>query len=460
MKRFSLLLLLTVILFACDKTEVPEVDGPSLLVGIWSIASVQPVFSEDTDLSSASVDPMDLNGTLIFRENATGFWLGGIDFINCEQDDFTWMLNDSLDEIYFISMDQLSKGVVRVMEKDSIVFDYWHWCNRVGIQDVLYFRITAVRHGVSVPVMKTAVVIDITDESAVCGGTLTTDAGSPVTTRGVCWSTHESPTLSDFKTTDGDASGSFVSTITGLAPGTIYYLRAYATNSNGTGYGNTRTFTTHESGYRGSITDPRDGTPYQTVRIGDREWMAENLRYLPEVTEPGTGSSTEPCYYVYGYEGTDVVAAKSHENYATYGVLYNWPAAMDVAGTGNPGGVQGICPPGWHLPDDAEWEELITLLGGGSVAGGKLKESGTTHWSDPNAGATNESGFTARPAGIRGYGAGRGFSRIGTNAVWWSATESMDSEAWGRNMGYAHSGVARIDYAKDLGLSVRCLRDE
>ena len=116
------------------------------------------------------------------------------------------------------------------------------------------------------------------------------------------------------------------------------------------------------------FTDARDGTHYDAVKIGNQVWMAENLKYLPSVVGPATGSETAAYYYVYDYDGTDVMAAKATANYTTYGVLYNWPAAMNA------------CPTGWHLPSDAEWTELTDYLGGSGVAGGKLKEIGTTHW--------------------------------------------------------------------------------
>ncbi|HOR60830.1 MAG TPA: FISUMP domain-containing protein, partial [Bacteroidales bacterium] len=158
-----------------------------------------------------------------------------------------------------------------------------------------------------------------------------------------------------------------------------------------------------------TFTDPRDNYTYQTVQIGSQTWMAENLKYLPSVVGPGTGSNSEAYYYVYGYEGTSISAAKATENYATYGVLYNWTAAMAGAGSSNfnPSEVQGICPPGWHLPSDAEWQQLEMYLGmsetdanstnllRGTDEGGKLKEAGTTHWADPNTGATNEVGYSS-----------------------------------------------------------------
>lgn len=209
----------------------------------------------------------------------------------------------------------------------------------------------------------------------------------------------------------------------------------------------------------GTFIDSRDNTEYSWVQIGEQIWMAENLKYLPSVVGPGTGSNSEAYCYVYGYDGTSISAAKATENYATYGVLYNWTAAMNGAESSdaNPSGVQGICPDGWHLPSDAEWTQLTDYLGGEDVAGGKLKEAGTTHWADPNAGANNESGFTALPGGLR-YSNG-GFYNIGGDGSWWSSTEGNTSNAWYRDLGYSNSDVNRDYDGKSVGFSVRCLRD-
>ena len=216
---------------------------------------------------------------------------------------------------------------------------------------------------------------------------------------------------------------------------------------------------TIEEKTRGTFTDSRDGNEYNWVQIGDQVWMAENLKYLPSVVGPGTGSQTTPHYYVYGYNGTNVADAKATDNYATYGVLYNWTAAMDgeASSTTNPSGIQGVCPAGWHLPSDAEWTELTDYLGGTSDAGGKLKETGTTHWNSPNTGATNETGFTALPGGYRNFNGT--FNYFGYNGNWWSATENSTHGAWYRNMYFNFSNVYRNFVNKELGFSVRCLRD-
>jgi uncharacterized protein (TIGR02145 family) len=208
-----------------------------------------------------------------------------------------------------------------------------------------------------------------------------------------------------------------------------------------------------------SIIDPRDGQVYKIVQIGDQIWMAENLKYLPSVVLSSNGSTTIPYYYVLDYEGTDVNAAKATANYATYGVLYNWPAAMNNASSSesNPSMVQGVCTDGWHLPSDAEWKQLIDYLGGIQYAGGKLKETETAHWNYPNTGATNETGFNALPGGYRYYGGT--YEGHGYYGYWWSATETAIDRAMYRGLSYNFGAVIELWDGKELGYSVRCIKD-
>ncbi len=281
-----------------------------------------------------------------------------------------------------------------------------------------------------VPVLSTTEVTGISQTTAMSGGNITHDGGAIVTARGVCWSTNENPTIDDNKTEDGNGAGSFTSSIMGLEPNTTYYIRAYATNSVGISYGGVITFTTKEEVNFGSFIDPRDGKAYQTVIIGNQEWMAENLVYAPS-------------------SGNFWAYANNNSNIETYGYLYDWETAMDA------------CPAGWHLPGDDEWTELIDYLGCEKNAGGKLKatgtiEDGTGLWHAPNGGATNVTGFTAFPGGTRGSGT---FYTMGLDGFWWSATEYGDYNAWYRRMSYYPSDVYRLLGFKNEGLSVRCLRD-
>ena len=222
-----------------------------------------------------------------------------------------------------------------------------------------------------------------------------------------------------------------------------------------------------------SFVDTRDGQSYKIVKIGNQLWMAENLAYLPAVSpsylpiKPLTFEFiAKPYYYVNGYSGGNVGEAKSTSNYATYGVLYNWPAAMNGAASSinNPSGVQGVCPSGWHLPSDAEWTELIVFLGGKKVAGGKLKEIGNEHWHTPNEGGTNESGFKALPGGCRKdylmEGPNVKFQDIGWCGYWWSATEYGDEFAQRRLVYNNLANMIRyLPCAKEAGFSVRCVKD-
>jgi uncharacterized protein (TIGR02145 family) len=202
--------------------------------------------------------------------------------------------------------------------------------------------------------------------------------------------------------------------------------------------------------------DLRDGNVYHTVTIGNQIWMAENLRYLPNVIFPSMTSSTTPYCYVYGYDGDDIYEAIASPNYITYGTLYNWPAAMagSSSSTANPSGIQGICPTGWHLPSISEWDQLSTFLG--EMAGGKLKEAGTTHWTDPNVGATNESGFTALPGGALYYGT---FDGLGLYGYWWSSSDLVPQIPYYRSLFNNISAFGIDTDMPEIGLAVRCVKN-
>lgn len=223
---------------------------------------------------------------------------------------------------------------------------------------------------------------------------------------------------------------------------------------------------------KGSMTDTRDGQVYKTVKICDKEnkncqtWMAENLNYRYVGVKYNyngyTSDSTSWCY--------DNDPSKC----ATYGRLYTWAAAMDSAGIVDPSGagkgcgysvycdaassatkVRGACPSGWHLPRDAEWSTLYTNVGGTNTAGQKLKAN-TSLWSR-NTG-TDEFGISVLPAGDRG---GNGdFVYRGSYACFWSSTEDEDISygPWGQSF-YVNDYAYQYYYYKDLGFSVRCLKD-
>jgi uncharacterized protein (TIGR02145 family) len=199
---------------------------------------------------------------------------------------------------------------------------------------------------------------------------------------------------------------------------------------------------------KGTITDV-DGNIYETIRIGEQWWTVENLKtthfndgsviaLIISDTEWFNLESPGYCWF-----DNDSVNYKE-----TSGGLYNWYAVA----TGK------LCPNDWHVPTQAEWDSLIAFLGGEDIAGGKLKESGTAHWQDPNVGATNESGFTALPACIRGYD-GLFVGPCNHSATWWSSTSHTGSYAWYSAL-ISGSSIANTNTTiKGYGRSVRCVRD-
>jgi len=200
-----------------------------------------------------------------------------------------------------------------------------------------------------------------------------------------------------------------------------------------------------------NITDVENNT-YKTVTIGTQQWMAENLKtskYSDGTTIPNITDNTQWSNLTTGawaYYNNDAT------NNAKYGKLYNWYA---VSPTTN--GNKNVCPTGWHVPTDAEWTVLTDYLGGLSVAGGKMKEVGTTSWNSPNTDATNTSLFTGLAGGNRYYDGY--YSYIGGYGYWWSSTEDGTTNAWGRTLDSYNGSAYRDGSVKRNGLSVRCLRD-
>ncbi len=290
----------------------------------------------------------------------------------------------------------------------------------------------------------TTIATSITSTTAVSGGNILNDGGATITAYGVCWSTLTNPTVAlTTKTTENTGIVNFTSNITGLLAGTTYYVRAYATNSAGTVYGNELSFTTLAPVT--TVID-YDGNVYDFISIGTQVWMKQNLKtthykdgtVIPNVTINASWASITGAY-------CDI--SNNPSNSATYGRLYNWY----TVNTGN------LCPLGWHVPSDADWTSLINFLGNEGIAGAKLKEAGLAHWISPNTAATNETGFTALPAGYRS-GSGS-YYMFGNMGYWWSSTESSSTYAWVRLMYNDAGNVAKIDNHKAGGLSVRCIRD-
>jgi len=191
-----------------------------------------------------------------------------------------------------------------------------------------------------------------------------------------------------------------------------------------------------------------DGNKYRTVMIGNQVWTAENLKVTHYRNGDPITTGLSIIKWNHSYTGAYAVYGGKETNADTYGYLYNWYAVDDS---------RNIAPEGWHVPTDNEWQTLVDYLGGKRVAGGKLKEEGTTHWNSPNTDATNVSGFTALPGGYRLYNGD--YYDMGYYGDFWSSTESNSLSAWYRLLGYGNSDVYRLYYNKQNGFSVRCIRD-
>jgi len=191
-----------------------------------------------------------------------------------------------------------------------------------------------------------------------------------------------------------------------------------------------------------------EGNIYHTVKIGSQVWMVENLkttRYndgteIPLVTDSVVWNNLSTPAYCW--------MNNNSANKETYGALYNWYAVN----TGK------LCPEGWHVPTNEEWQTLIEYLGGINVAGSELKESGLTHWTAPNEGACNCSGFTALPGGCR-VTEEIVFNYFLFASYWWTSTEEDPGNAWWWSVNYVSTSVVGYFLSMDYGFSVRCIKD-
>ena len=314
----------------------------------------------------------------------------------------------------------------------------------------------------TLPTVMTTEVSDITMNSAVCGGYVIEDGGIDVTVRGVCWGTSPEPTGNEGRTADSSGIGEFTSRITGLTENTIYYVRAYAINRVGTAYGEEKSFKTKPC--EKTVTD-YDNNTYNTMVIGNQCWMKENLRTTKYADgtpiEQDNSTSTTVGYWYY--------PNNNESNKETYGLLYNWQAVMGNASpsNSNPSGVQGICPTGWHVPSDDEWQDMINTVeyqiqtgeiarttvaqALASIEGWKKSSVRSSPGYEPST--NNASGFGALPAGRHGSG-------FGEETFFCSTTVSGGGNSvLYRGLSYTSIIVTRNNFTKDFFFSVRCLRD-
>jgi len=304
------------------------------------------------------------------------------------------------------------------------------------------------------PSVITTPVSNITSNSIATGGNVVSQGLSSVTARGVAYGTVTNPTTLNNTTSNGAGTGVFITNLIGLLHSTTYYVRAYATNSVGTAYGNEVGFTTLSASTftcgTSTVSDV-DNNTYTTVQIGTQCWTRSNLKVskyrngdnIPTGLSDGQwGSTTSGAYALYNNDPV---------NDGLYGKLYNWYTVNDT---------RGLCPTGWHVPSDGEWTTLTDFLGGLSVAGGKMKSTAIQPtpggWNAPNTGATNSSGFSGLPGGDRASGGG--FVNLGYG-TWWSSSVAGSGGAWYRNLRYDGADAGRSSHDHRLGFSVRCVKD-
>jgi uncharacterized protein (TIGR02145 family) len=213
-------------------------------------------------------------------------------------------------------------------------------------------------------------------------------------------------------------------------------------------------FVTNKTSAPALATDTNETGKYTSINIRGQKWMTTNLAVthyrngdpVPHIQDARKWSKLTTgawCWY-----NNDSATG------AVYGKLYNWYAVHDP---------RGLAPAGWHIPSEAEWDTLSAHFGGDRKAGGKLKDTGTIQagtglWRDPNGNATNKSGFTGLPGGVRDYDNGL-FYNIGLYGYWWSSTEDNNSYAFGCELYYLNGRFFRYNLIKGGGFSVRCIRD-
>jgi uncharacterized protein (TIGR02145 family) len=272
---------------------------------------------------------------------------------------------------------------------------------------------------------------DISQTSVVSGGNIIVSESGAVTERGICYNTTGNPTISDAHLPAGSGVGKFIVNITGLTQATTYYIKAYAKTVVGVKYGNQVQINTLDQ-----------------LNVNTQVWMGKNLDVttyrngdpIPEVEDSiawTTLTTGAWCYY-----------KKDPAFGAVYGKLYNRYALVDP---------RGLAPAGWHIPNDGEWQTFIDYLGGASVAGGKMKEVGTSHWLSPNTGADNTSGFSGLPGG--GRSSNGSFSEIGQRGYWWSRTMNSNGTGTGLWMQYTNPYLQATETDFGQGFSVRCVKD-
>ena len=396
-----------------------------------------------------------INGTLIAVDNASG-------------NIYSWQPDHLTFGTYNLYGDPFTSATLQFYNGNIDEIGIWNQALTQQEITNLYNSQLPAQTSLCLPTITTSSPSSVGVDTVVIGGDVSNDGGSSIVLRGVCYSTSPNPNMGDQRTEDGSGIGSFNTVLRGLNPSTTYYARSYAKNSNGVVvYGNEVSFTTSVSlpGVRclgtPTVTDI-DGNIYNTVQIGNQCWTQSNLKVskyrngdsIPTGLSDNTWqNTTSGAYAIYNNDPV---------NDGLYGKLYNHYAVTDS---------RGLCPTGWHVPTDGEWNVLVQYLdpnadtvcvncSQSSIVVGLLKSSATQPtpggWNTPNTGSTNSSGFTALPGALRVYSGG--FNGM-FSGYWWTSSVSSGSVTWYRDIITNSSSLRRNVDDRSYGFSVRCLKD-
>ncbi|MBS4013774.1 MAG: fibrobacter succinogenes major paralogous domain-containing protein [Bacteroidetes bacterium] len=345
------------------------------------------------------------------------------------------------------------------LSHDTEAVNYYYATTEYGKQDGLSIR--CLMH-IGNPVVSTQRVVNVTQNSAVAGVSVIYERGNKPDAIGLVWSKLPEPS---FEINDGlvfnsniDAEAKFE--LSGLTKNTLYFVRAFATIGGTHFYGDEVSFKT----YFGTVTDV-EGNIYNTVKIGNQLWMAENLR----VIQYNSDGSFIPFYDFYDpWENVSGFGAYTYHPSegeikmdVNYGNLYNWHAVNDA---------RGLCPTDWRVPDDNDWNELVYFvdkdaIGNDNIAGSKLKSTSRypdshPRWLNPNSSAINDHGFSAVPGGNRhSWGGSQQFESLGESALFWSLSDAGNNASFFR-IYFLDEDMANYSYNKHYGLSVRCIKNQ
>lgn len=311
---------------------------------------------------------------------------------------------------------------------------------------------------IQLPELRTLEISNIAYNKVTCGGSIIKDGGEEIVKRGICWGTESKPTVDDYYDLDPlIEKNDFLIDLGNLASNTTYFVRAFATNSQGTSYGQEISFTLWLNLPDEPVTDIDDNS-YSTVRVGNQVWMQENLK----VAHYRNG---DPIIHLTMQNDNEWLKTRSGSycsyddeviNADKYGYLYNGYTIFDN---------RAVCPEGWHIPTKEEWETLINYLGGIYTSGNMLK--GNNYWEDLDPEANNLSGFTAIPGGVRLAFKGD----ESTSSRYWHGKKtgffaSQDEYTYDSNriwyiQIFNEGGNVQLHYniSKNCGQSIRCIKD-